>query len=327
MKMSATHKSPGKHYRIGISLIELFKMFPDEEIAEKWFEAERWGANGDELSCPKCGSSNKISLTRNRMPMPYWCGSCRGRFSVRTGTIMARSKIPLQKWVIAIYLHTTSLKGVSSMKLHRDLKISQKSAWFMLHRLRATFGDVNFKFDGTVEVDETYVGGLEKNKHWDKKLNAGRGGVGKTTVIGAKERETKKVKAKVIENTKRPTLHGFIDESIEPGSTVFTDDFKSYEKLVDFDHDSVKHSVGEYVKEQAHINGIESFWAMLKRAHKGTYHKMSKKHLGRYVQEFAGRHNIREQDTLNQMQHVAAGMVGKQLMYSDLISRSDVRLH
>ena len=190
----------------------------------------------------------------------------------------------------------------------------------MLHRLRVAFGNVDFKFDGEVEVDETYVGGLEMNKHWDKKLNAGRGGVGKTTVIGAKERETKKVKAKVIHDTKRPTLHGFIDESIEPGSTVYTDDFKSYEKLVDFDHDSVKHSVGEYVKEQAHINGFESFWAMLKRAHKGTYHKMSKKHLGWYVQEFAGRHNIREQDTINQMQHVAAGKVGKRLMYSELIT-------
>ncbi len=160
---------------------------------------------------------------------------------------------------------------------------------------------------------------MEKNKHADKKLNAGRGGVGKTTVIGAKERETKQIKAKVIENTKRPTLHGFIDENIDPGSTVYTDDFKSYEKLTDFDHDSVKHSVGEYVKEQAHINGIESFWAMLKRAHKGTYHKMSKKHLGRYVQEFAGRNNIREQDTANQLQRVASGMVGKRLKYSELV--------
>ena len=325
--MTITHKSPGKHYRKGISLIDLFNMFPDEETAEKWFEEERWGVNGGELSCPKCGCSDKCNSTRNRKPMPYWCGSCRRHFSVRTGTVMARSRIPLQKWVIAIYLHTTSLKGVSSMKLHRDLDLTQKTTWHMLHRIRAAFGEVDFKFDGEVEVDETYVGGLEKNKHWDKKLNAGRGGVGKTTVVGAKERDTKKVKAKVIEDTKRQTLHGFIDETTEQGSTVYTDDLKSYEKLNDYKHQSVKHSVGEYVKKQAHINGTESFWAMLKRAHKGTYHKMSKKHLGRYVQEFTGRHNIREQDTINQMQHVAAGMVGKQLMYSDLISRADVRLH
>ena len=130
-----------------------------------------------------------------------------------------------------MYLMTTSLKGVSSMKLHRDLSISQPTAWFMAQRIREGWEDGSDLFCGTVEVDETYMGGLEKNKHYDKKLKSGRGAVGKTAVIGVKERETKKVKAKVIENIKRSTLHSFIGESVELGSTVYTDDLGSYENL------------------------------------------------------------------------------------------------
>ena len=148
------HNAPGKSHRKGISLHELFKMFPNEEVAGRWFEEWRWG---NELTCPRCGSK-EVTERKSRKPMPFWCKPCRKYFSVRIGTQMECSRIPLQKWAIGIYLYSTSLKGVSSMKLHRDLDITQKSAWYMLHRLREASGDHRTdRFSGTVEVDGTYV--------------------------------------------------------------------------------------------------------------------------------------------------------------------------
>ncbi len=310
-------KAPGKSHRKGLSIVEVMRMFPDDATAEKWIEKTRW-PNG--VACPHCGSVN-VQIGAKHPDMPYRCRDCRKFFSVRTGTAMQNSNLGCQVWVLASYLLSTGIKGTSSMKLHRDLGITQKSAWHLAHRIRESWTKDKGLFSGPVEVDETYIGGKEKNKRNSKKLNAGRGPVGKTPVAGAKDRETNRVSATVIQGTTQENLEGFIQDRVETGSTVYTDDHGGYNRLwLDFEHSSVRHSVREYVKGQSHTNGIESFWAMLKRGYYGTYHRMSEKHLQRYVNEFSGRHNIRSLDTIDQMASVAKGMDGKRLRYQDLVS-------
>ena len=316
--MRKKHTGPGRYYRKGISLIELFELFPDNETAESWFEINRWGKAGKPNYCPLCGCTEKLSSVPSRKPLSYWCGDCRRNFSVKTGTVMHRSHIPPQKWAIAIYLWSTSLKGVSSLRLHRDLKITQKSAYFMGQRLREAWTGSGNAFAGPVEVDETYIGGRERNKHERKKLKAGRGAVGKTAVVGIKDRETKAVNAVVVQSTDAKTLQDFVHAHSSPDARVYTDDAKAYEG-VSRHHETVRHSVSEFVRDQAHTNGIESFWAGLKRGYHGTFHHISPKHLHRYVSEFASRHNMRSSDTDRMMADTVAGMVGKRLLYRDLV--------
>ncbi len=289
-------------------------MFPDEESAVKWFEEIYWP---EERCCGHCGSTNTHE-TPNRKPMPYRCRDCRRYFSVRTGTALQSSRLPLRKWAYAVYIYVTNLKGVSSMKLSRDLKVNQKTAWYMMHRLRKSWDESGLEeLAGPVEADEAFFGGKRRNMSKAKRKSlTGRGAVGKTAVAGIKDRASNQVQARVVENTKSETMSRFIMEHVKPGTTIYTDDALTYQALPN--HETVKHSVGEYVRGKAHTNGVESFWSMLKRAHMGTFHKISAKHLNRYIAEFVRRHNIREMDTLEQMRHVVAGLVGRRLMFRDL---------
>ena len=276
--------------------------------------------------CPRCGSIRTHEAKHPKSS--YRCTDCRSYFSVKTGTALEWSRISLRKWVFAIYLEVTSHKGVSLMKLHRDIKVTQKTAWFMLHRLREVWAkDKADNFSGSVEVDETYMGGKRRNMSNAKRKELAdtcRRTVGKVAVVGTKGRASNHLAAKVVESTDKPTLQGFVVEHTPPGATVYSDEASAYEGLP-FEHASVKHSVAEYVRGMAHTNGMESFWSMLKRAHMGTFHKLSPKHLDRYVREFAGKHNIRDADTLAQMVTMSAGLIGRRLMYGQLIENSWIR--
>ena len=312
-------KAPGKNHRKGITFKQIMRMFPDDTTAEAWFVKQRWPEG---VCCPYCGSSNVQTGCKHKS-MPFRCrekASGRKRFSVKTRSVMECSKVGYQDWIIAMFLVNTNLKGESSMKLHRDIGVTQKTAWFLAHRIREALSQDGELFEGPVEVDETYMGGKRRNMHSSQRKElTGRGPAGKVAVVGAKDRATNKVAARVVTSTDSETLQGFVKDHAAGDATIYTDDASAYDSLP-FNHAAVKHSLSEYVKGDVHTNGIESLWSMLKRAHKGTFHKLSPKHLGRYVQEFTGRHGIRELDTVEQLQSISGGMNGKRLTYKALIA-------
>lgn len=304
-----SYKAPGKHFREGLSTAQFFRIFPDDKTAEEWFVKQFWP---DEMCCPHCGSVN-VQTGAKHKTMPFRCRDCRRRFSTKTGTFMEGSKIGYQAWLYAFYLFCTNLKSVSSMKLHRELGISQKSAWFMAHRLRQAWNSwPEEPMEGPTETDTTFMGGKRKNMPRKKRaVLEGRG------VTGVKDRKTNEVRAEVIPDMKRDTLLNFVVENVGPDAEIYTDESPTYDPLPN--RQSVNHSHMEYVKGEVHTNGIESFWSLLKRAHVGTFHKLSKDHMHRYVGEFAGRHNMREKGTMDQMSEIARRSVGKRLKYRQLV--------
>ena len=311
--------------KITISTFQLFEMFPDAESARLYFESRRWPLG---VRCPVCQRGEIATTKRAGF---YRCNRCRRAdaarttetFTVCTGTIFERSHIPLHKWLYAMYLLVTARKGISSLQLSKQIGVTQKTAWFMLHRLREAIGDDVDKLSGIVEVDETHVGGTEQNKHEWKKLHAGRGAVGKSTVVGLRERGPGgRTVAHPVVATDANALQSAIHHHVEPGSMIHTDESGAYSELggLFFLHDTVNHSVREYVRGTVHVNSIESVWAVLKRGVMGVYHKVSTKHLGRYVNEFAFRLNDGDvkRHTLDRLDSMIALTIGKRLTFAGL---------
>ena len=275
-----------------ISTFELFQLYPDAESARVYFERRRWHGH---VVCPLCGCDEHISARGGKRVGYYRCGDCKGEFTVRTKTIFERSHVPLHKWLYSMYLVVTSRKGISSLQLSKEIGVTQKTAWFILQRLREACGGDIDKLGGIVEIDEVYIGGKRKNMSNAKRRelkDTGRGTVGKQAVLGMRQRGGKSV-AKPIDRTDSATIHAEIVQHVELGSTVYTDEHKSYGGLdIAYQRGTVNHGASEYVgANDIHVNGAESMWAVFRRGLYGTWHHVSVKHLGRYVNEATFRLN------------------------------------
>lgn len=299
-------------------MLGLLKAFPDEAACARHLEQLRWP---DGITCPLCSSSRKIH--RLSRPGIYKCADCKKQFSVRKGTVYEESRIALQKWFVAAFLMATSRKGISSYQLAREIGVTQKTAWFILGRLRKAAEQASEDagtLPGPVEVDESYFGGKNKNRHASQKQE-GRGPSGKMAVAGVVSRETHKAVAKKVEQTDTPTLGRFLTDHVEPQETLYTDEARAYKPLGSlYHHESVNHSAGEYVRGKAHTNGVESFWALLKRGYTGVFHDITWKHLDRYLAEFSQRWNMIGLTSEQRIDAILKAGVGGRLTYKELIA-------
>jgi transposase-like protein len=296
------------------SLIEAITYFSDLDVATEFVASLRWA---DGWHCPDCGFSEYSYLTTRRL---WKCKGCKRQTSVKVGTIFEDSPLPLSKWLPAVWLIANSKNGISSHELARALGITQKSAWFMLHRIRLAMQTGSFeKFDGEVEVDEVLVGPKKKymhNRNPKKKLQT-QGGGGKTIVQGVKERGGE-VRAMVVDDRGAQSLQGTVHDHVVVGSTVYTDKLPAYRGLgEDFDHATIDHAT-HYVEDNVHVNGLENFWALLRRGLHGTYVSVAPQHLGRYLDERMYTFNERTLSDLGRFSKVLTQAVGRRLTWEEL---------
>jgi transposase-like protein len=290
------------------SLLQMMQAIPDEQTAIDHFTAIRWKRGA---FCPHCDSSKVYHFADKRS---HKCGDCRKRFSIRVGTIFEDSKLPIRTWLLAIWLITSHKKGIASTQLAKDLGITQKSAWFVTHRLRYAIRTQSFNrpLDGEIEADETFVGGKEKNKHAHQRTGGKQGGKGKTAVLGILERGGE-LRTGITPNLSAKSVQTVIRDNVAKGASVMTDEHGAFVGLQgDYSHHRVNHSAGEYVRHYVlHTNGIESVWALFKRQIVGTHHWLSPKHLAKYLSEMTWRFNLRDMDEGDRVNALLAQTAGR----------------
>lgn len=305
--------------------LEAVTYFADMENCHNFMVSKRW-SNGNPI-CPHCGSNNIGKLSR---PRYIWnCKGCKKQFSVKVGTIFEDSPLPLSKWLPAVWMIVNAKNGVSSCELARSLGISQKSAWFMSHRIRLALHEGSFeKMSGYIEADETFIGAKARNMHRDKRKSKvkGTGPIAMTAVQGLLERATRdgvsRVKTVVLKSRKKDELQKNIRNYVLKGSEIHTDALKSYNGLEgDYIHKVVDHAVC-YVKDNVHTNGLENFWSLLKRSVKGTYICPASFHLFRYLDEQVFRFNERKGEDCDRFNLAISSVSNRRIMYSQLIGDS-----
>lgn len=298
------------------SIIEIFKTFPTEQACIEHLEQMRW--NGNVVS-PFDEKSKVYKCTKNR----YWCNNSRRYFNAKTNTIFENTKISLVKWFVAIYLSTTHKKGISSLQLAKDIGVTQKTAWFMLQRIRTCYPqpEEEPQLEGTVELDETFVGGKNKNRHWNKKVPKcqGRSYKDKTPVFGMLQRKGIVI-AKVVPDTKVKSLKPLINKHIKIGSTIYTDEWNYGNLNKNYNHDFIRHYKKQYACGDVYTNSIEGFWSILKRGYIGIYHYISRKHLQLYVNEYTFRYNTRDNSISQRFNLLLCNTGNKRLKYKDLVN-------